>query len=270
MYGKYTVPNEVIKMVELEKKLTSDGSTLATIMLRPTENFYYDITPYDAIPFANTGGDGIHFCFLTEFGQVKDLNEAPIVCVSPTNDPPIRLVANNIQDFLRLVISVPHAECLENWWTFDSEEQINQNLEEMKEFEDVSWNQLRQKIRDEFKSYFNLEPLDYLPYVKALKEQRAKEVALATKDGLGVMDGNAESSYQPYEFTYNLDEQEIQNMKDFLVRANLTEKLAFLRDVNFYHTVSSTEKNGLFEFVLEVLNDLELHEEYKRLKARVY
>ncbi len=33
----------------------------------------YSITPPDLIPFANTGGDGIHFGFLTDFGSVSTL-----------------------------------------------------------------------------------------------------------------------------------------------------------------------------------------------------
>ena len=38
------------------------------------------------------------------------------MCVSPTNDPPIRLLARNIQEFLNLASSVPHIEMLENFW----------------------------------------------------------------------------------------------------------------------------------------------------------
>jgi hypothetical protein len=59
-------------------------------------NFRYFITPPDLITFISTGGDGIHFGFLTDFGQVEDLEEAYIVCVSPTNDPPLKIVARNL------------------------------------------------------------------------------------------------------------------------------------------------------------------------------
>lgn len=101
IYGSYEIPDEIYKLYELEKELNDIDLSLDMIGFRPSiHDDSYSITPPDLIPFANTGGDGIHFGFLTDFGSVPALTEAPIVCVSPTNDPPIRYMANNIKEFL--------------------------------------------------------------------------------------------------------------------------------------------------------------------------
>ena len=86
-YGSLAIPDEILKLIRLEEDLQKEGKTLDTIGFVPiVTEFAYSITPIDVIPFAHTGGDGVHFGFLTDFGRVKNLNDAPIVCVSPTND----------------------------------------------------------------------------------------------------------------------------------------------------------------------------------------
>ena len=113
VYSSYEVPKEIHLLHALEEKLNKEGLSLDIIGFQPvTDLFIYHITPPDLIPFAHTGGAGIHFGFLTDFSEVRDLYDAPIVCVSPTNDPPIRYMARNITEFLNLVASVPHAEML--------------------------------------------------------------------------------------------------------------------------------------------------------------
>ncbi|GGA23149.1 SMI1/KNR4 family protein [Psychrobacillus lasiicapitis] len=101
VYGTYSIPEEVYRLIQLEMNLQKEGLSLDTIGFIPiTDYYYYSITPPDLIPFASTGGNGIHFGFLTDFHDVRVLKDAPIVCVSPTNDPPVRYIARNFEEFI--------------------------------------------------------------------------------------------------------------------------------------------------------------------------
>src|SRR5690606_20600257 len=66
-------------------------------------DFRYFNTPCDVVVFGHIGADGIHYGFLTDFGTVSNLEEAPIVCVSAMDsDQPTRIIAKNILEFLKL------------------------------------------------------------------------------------------------------------------------------------------------------------------------
>ena len=74
LYRHYVIPNEIEQLYELEEQLNKDNLSLSVIGLCPCTEFApYAITPPDCIPFVETGGAGIHFAFLTEFGHVTDL-----------------------------------------------------------------------------------------------------------------------------------------------------------------------------------------------------
>lgn len=96
-FGDYKKPELLIKLEDFQSK----GTTWEHLGFYIDFDHHYSITPLDVIPFAGTGGNGIHFGFLTDFGNAKDLENAPIVLISPSNDPPLKLVANNIKDFLK-------------------------------------------------------------------------------------------------------------------------------------------------------------------------
>ena len=117
-YGTYEVPKEINQLIQLENDLQKEGLSLARIGLIPVNQFESLICNYppDVIFFAETGGGGIHFGLLTDFTSVSNLKQTPIVCITPTNYPPIRLVARNIQEFLNLASSVPYVEMLESLW----------------------------------------------------------------------------------------------------------------------------------------------------------
>ncbi|KRE92137.1 hypothetical protein ASG89_33795 [Paenibacillus sp. Soil766] len=62
----------------------------------------YFCTPVDSFSFARTGMDGIHFVLLTDFGLVKDLNEVPVIGISPMDSERVRIVARNLSNFFSL------------------------------------------------------------------------------------------------------------------------------------------------------------------------
>ena len=221
--------------------------SLDTIGFMPiVDEFSYFITPPDLIPFAHTGGGGIHFGFLTDFGQVKDLNEAPIVCVSPTNDPPIRLLARNIQEFLNLASSVPHIEMLENFWPWKNSLSIEEIVTEFNSYASAEWIQKREMISGSFQETFNTTPLNVQEYVQEVLKERNEKIIVSTFDGLGII-GSHDLEKKGKRFHFDdqrpQNEKEIMQMQDFLSSANKEEKLAFIRDA-YYWYILTTEDDG--------------------------
>lgn len=172
-------------LIRLEEKLVREGETLDTIGFIPiVQEFAYPITPIDVIPFANTGGNGIHFGFLTDFGQITDLNEAPIVCVSSTNDPPIRLVAPTICEFINMACSVPHVELIETCWPWNDMEMTEGILEE---YRSDDYQKKRDKLLIRLRETFRSNELDVAECVHRALHERNSNIILPTYDGLGVV-----------------------------------------------------------------------------------
>ncbi|MDF2964193.1 MAG: hypothetical protein K0S39_5928 [Paenibacillus sp.] len=248
-YGSYVIPEVIKGLIRLEEGLVKDGLTLAIIGVRPVLDYSpYSITPLDLIPFADTGGDGIHFGFLTEFGQIKSLEEAPVVCVSPTNDPPIRLIARNIREFLDLASSVPYVEDLERWWSCRNETAM---LAEGQQWEDeapVEMRAKRQEVYRRFRNAFSTRQQNVHSYIKEVLQERESRIALATLDGLGVINPTSENvTWQRYE------------------SAHWVEKLAFLRDIH-YRCMSDLEYNDTLRgLLIDLLESMALKDEMKRM-----
>jgi hypothetical protein len=122
--GRYREPASLRALRGLRDRCAKDGLDFELIGLRlPNgEDYRYPDTPPDLLPFACTGGDGIHFGVLTDFGTARALDRAPIVCVSPTNDPAVTLVAANIKEFLAVVCRLGDAEALDGMPTGLAEE----------------------------------------------------------------------------------------------------------------------------------------------------
>jgi hypothetical protein len=59
----------------------------------------YDSTPANALTFASTGGDGVHYSFVLRNGVAMD--DAPIVMTVPMNAPTDNLIIGaNLRDFI--------------------------------------------------------------------------------------------------------------------------------------------------------------------------
>lgn len=270
LYAPYRIPTEIIDLMELETVLEKENLSLQTIGLRPIyEPYAYEITPVDCIPFANTGGDGIHFAFLTDFGQVSSLEDAPIICISPTNDPPIRHVANNISDFYDLVSSVPYAELLESVWNFNEEAQLNELIEEMEQDSPTDWIEKRNSILKRFKQTFNAKERQVVPYMNEIREKRNNAVTIPTSDGLGIISNkNTDESDRMFQFRHPLDNILLDQMKGFLNEASTIEQLAFIRDANYHYVVAPGYDEDIFHLVSDILVDLDLSAERERLNWR--
>ncbi len=104
-------------MKELYRKLRRLGIDLAPLGLAAgrEDSYPYFCTPKNADIFGWSGVDGIHFCFARGFGET-------VFAVSPMNGTGERLhvIANNFEDFLRLLLACGDAAALEQAWQWDA------------------------------------------------------------------------------------------------------------------------------------------------------
>jgi len=181
------------------------------------------------IKFASPGVDGVHFGFLTDFGQVKDLEDAYIVRVDPMDsDEPVHIVARNIQDFLRLLCFAPDA--LFNVDVTTSEEYIKKNYE-LATFPDLD--DIHVMVSKRLRQRFFLEPIGSLyGYMQKVKLERESEIVLPTEDGIGVINKNLSKEGIQKRDLFDLDSDSFdpEDVKHFFETSSYEARLVFLRD----------------------------------------
>ncbi|MEJ9217993.1 hypothetical protein P4H46_07355 [Paenibacillus glucanolyticus] len=266
-YGSYPIPPVIHRLLELSQEYTAKGFDMSWIGFRMTGSYApYSITPPDLIPFAETGGGGIHFGFLTDFGKVKNLESAAIVCVTPTNDPPIRLIARNMAEFLDLVVSVPHAEHLESWWACTDEEMKRQEEAQFEAESPVPITQTRKEIFERLRSEFGAKPRAVLPYLREVLRERESSCSLLTLDGLGVMGEDAPSERFDFDASRAETKRELSRMRTYLSNASSTAaKLAFIRDANYWYVLDRDQPSPVSKLLRETMLSLDLQDEAARL-----
>ena len=257
VYGNYSIPKEILQLIQLEENLNKEDLSLSMIGFIPaTELSPYSITPPDLIPFAESGGDGIHFGFLTDFQKVGDVMEAAIVCVSPTNDPPVRYVANNFYEFIRLVFSVPYVELLEQLAIISNKEKEEAILAEYMTDLPSSWKIKQDKVFSALKDiYPEGEKVDIIATISAAKEKRKEKVVIATLDGLGVIGDTGGNRYEFSESRIS-DSQELLRMRQFLQEATREERQTFIRDIQYWYIVDPDYNYEIWSLVQDVIQTL--------------
>lgn len=74
------------------------------------DSMRYDLTPKHYLPFASSGGDGKHFCFVMDDRDV-DLDQRTVAYLAPSDDVDFsESVAPNLADFLSVVATVTGEE----------------------------------------------------------------------------------------------------------------------------------------------------------------
>lgn len=194
MNSNYKTPKLLQQLVEWERSFAHEVEYLG----EPTGLFLgldysqegYFCTPVDSIPFARSGGDGIHFALLTDFGLVKDLEEALVIRVSPMDNERVRIIANNINDFFALHF---YNESLA-WNEFQSEDQYLGHLQEEQTkdknsewFDHDRWIYEKGKLLNEVKNKFNILPIEQpFSYINNLRLERSFQVSVNTLDSVGI------------------------------------------------------------------------------------
>ncbi|MEH7402421.1 hypothetical protein V7148_15670 [Gottfriedia acidiceleris] len=233
-YGKYEIPKTLVNVINLQNQLDRESGSLGGLYFS-YENIdtRYLNTPLDVIQFARTGSDGVHFGFLTDFGQVGDLEDAYIVRVSPMDsDDPVQIVAKNLNDFLRLICYAPGAvevvDVTTNKDTFQKIPEIKAT-QTIEGYEAAERKVLQQK--------FSLEPFKSLEdYLIGVKNERENQIVLPTEDSLGILNKLVTKTEETknqnlFKFEENiiltLDTDEVVH---FFETSSLEAKLVFLRE----------------------------------------
>ncbi|MEK4439009.1 hypothetical protein [Paenibacillus sp. FSL K6-2862] len=194
MNSEYKKPKLLQQLMEWERSFAHEVEYLEEpsglfLGLDYSQDGYF-CTPVDSIPFARTGGDGIHFALLTDFGGVKDLEEAVVIRVSPMDTERVRIIANNINDFFALHF---YNESLA-WNEFQSEDQYLDHLKEEQTMDRNSewfdydrWKFEKGKVLNEVKNKFNILPIEQpFSYIKNLRFERSFQVSVNTLDSIGI------------------------------------------------------------------------------------
>lgn len=256
-YGKYPVPQTLKKLINLQKDLEQRGllpygDLLGLYFSLDEIDQRYLNTPIDLISFARPGSDGIHFGILTDFGLAEDLESAYIVRVSPMDfDDPVKIVARNLIDFLKLLYSYPASlEVLD----------MNSAEVDVKRFEeDAEEYPVSQEVRGIFRATFNLEPIgDLFTYFKGLKEARAEETVLETGDGIGIVNAIFGNGSHPIMKVSRDRDLKLEQVEEYFKTATPEAKLRFLRDAQSFGLIFDESNLKLYlreQLLLMNLND---------------
>ncbi|WP_054023480.1 hypothetical protein [Bacillus sp. FJAT-28004] len=255
-YGNYEVPQAINRLYELETEL-GRAMDLELGLIMQKYDFRYHCTPPDFIPFASSGSDGIHYCFVTDFGAVTDLEHACIAVVSPMDyDSEIWLVAKNIKDFLRLIIT-DRSLLYNNPATFaDFFEKIREQKEEN------SAEQQSLELR-KLKQHFGLSEIpDLEKYIQSVHEEREQAICIQTLDTIGVMPLSGQADYTADE-PLSIDWNDKRALDDILQEASPEKKLAFIRDAQ--HKKLIMDDRRILRRCKSILSELELYHELGNL-----
>jgi len=232
-YGTYAVPSMLAELIEIQKQIKHPHGHLLHLYFGLYEvTSRYLNTPVDGISFASPGADGIHYCFLTDFGTVASLEDAYIVRVSPMDfGDPVRIVARNLKEFLRLLCYRPVAADL-------LDTRVSPELYARWSAEYPGWVGTRDDIAQEgtqrLIERFSLEPVgdDLFPYFQEMGRTRAESVVAATEDGIGVVPvrpGETEDEAgEPLETGDNVEWAKVRERFPLM---SVERRLAWIRDM---------------------------------------
>ncbi|WP_159886079.1 hypothetical protein [Paenibacillus puerhi] len=239
-WGKYKIPPTLQILIDLDRELTAEGKSMMDgLKFNLTgEGYRYFSTPCDVVVFGSIGVDGIHYGFLTDFGSVSDLEQAPIVCVSPMDfDQPTQLIAANLRDFLR--VNLTDDALFYNRFA-DEQTYLVQKKEWEKEANHSPYVQADENKRITEEVISRLRERIVLPdienpfmYMRSVREARQESIAIPTQDGLGVVTSEPLSEAVTFiRFPIPRDRfVTISELESFLQTANNLSKLAVVRDI---------------------------------------
>lgn len=266
-FGKYDVPPTLQTLMDLEKELGDSEQFYDGLhFYLSLTDFCYFNTPSDVIVFGYIGADGIHYGFLTDFGSVSDLEEAPIVCVCPMDfDQPTRIIANNLSEFLRV-------NCTDDplFYNDFANEDRYVAFKKEQEVEHASYSPSEQQLSNQARINNFLEEKIQLPiidhpyhYIQTIRLQRQKMVSIKTQDGLGVIAPLlVHETHIPFKIHKDI-ELDLAALKAYFSTAPKPSQYAIFRDLQLHFILS--DEPLLKEIVLEAMLNIGLNDETKRL-----
>jgi hypothetical protein len=256
-YGKYTVPETVIRLYELELELGRDMD-LKLGLLMQKQDFRYACTPPDFIPFASPGVDGIHYCFVTDFGTVGDLENAYIAVVSPMDfDNEIAIVARNIEEFLRIV-------CTDRSVLYNNYRSGQAYLADVHKRAPEEINEGQRYVVNRLMGVFGIEAIgDLASHIDEVKAERAARVRRHTLDSVGVMPLSGSSS-QGLSAVANDTPESAELLQTAFEQADAETKLATIRNLQYKKIIPDDRK--MFLLCMRTLANLGLSHERNQLR----
>ncbi len=265
VYGQYQKPTSLTKLENVIKTNKIDTETIGFYL---HEYKPYMPAPTDIIPFAATGGDGCYFAFLTDYGYYKNLEESPIVFISPTDfdekhpNQANKLFARNFRDFLRIMITMQYAEIVRfkelTKIDFDNEIQTMQA--------DINSNSLAERIKIRaqtiatIKKEFSIDEINDLhDYYSMLESDRKKENYIDLRDGLGLKTLTKDK-------TINKNFSDKLLLSESLKHASQIERISFYREAPYVYKHYTDEYQEIVSIIAEYLYLDGFYREAKILK----
>ncbi|WP_188888783.1 hypothetical protein [Paenibacillus radicis (ex Gao et al. 2016)] len=266
-YGKYGRSATLQALSKLYQELEQEGNSADDVLgFYPMDGHSgYFNTPMDVVAFGSTGMDGAHYGFLTDFGMVADLEEAPIVLVSPMDfDQPAVVVANNIREFIRIVMI---DSSLLYMGYQNEQDYLEQNAAPEYEStqEDLENGRIvRERLEERLHPPVIQDPYTYSEKVRA---ERMKQIIVPTQDELGILNEHPKDAGRQH-ITIVLDEDiGKRELETFLSNATYASKLALFRDYHLNLERFVYNEAGIDKAILSEMKSLGLQDEIARIKA---
>jgi hypothetical protein len=263
--GKYKESPTIKKLNELNANEEFDMGSLSCFLEYGKP---YVPAPTDIVPFGYTGGDGCYFAFLTDFGFYDNLDDCPIVFISPTDfdskqpQNANKIIARNIFDFLTILTQIRYAEItrFEELKTLDFaskiKEFINDSSEETIKIQNSTINLIN--------ANFNLPLiLNLNQYYADLEKERNGQNYLKLKDNLNL-------KFASYSTTNILDS--ILTHKDLEIWLNKNDKyskLAFYREAPYVYQHFKDDYNNIQKLIVEQMEKDGIVRESKILRFEI-
>ncbi len=234
-FGNYRKPALLVELEMLQvEKLANTTLKLEALGFSIAYTEYHPTTPLDVIVFAVTRQEGIHFGFLTDFGKQPNLEEAPIVLISPSSEPAPRVVAANLREFLSLVVAVKQADGLVYINSIEDESRIKEAIQTTRITSDIHQQELKNLLR-EFRKLGIEERSGVYTYMQEVRRQRNSQTLIPTVDEMGIHYPGL--GYEELmEFDYRKSSPRA--VRKFLTAANKASRLKFYREATHYYVLS--------------------------------
>ena len=270
-YGNYPIPNRLNEIMTIQKQVNDQGlekygDLLGYYFTHEGISTRYLNTPLDVIAFARPGIDGIHYGFLTDFGQVDDLHNAYIVRVTPMDfENPVQIVARNMNDFIRIICYYPNA--MEFLHINSTKANIDQFLNDYPMLsKDKIVSEKAYHVQQILIDALQLEPIDNIEkYFHDIQQERLQETVLPTLDRIGVTNKHSALNQQSHMLFHfeDVDQLTLSQVEDFFHHATDEAKLAFFRDAQSKGLLF--DNGDVKRFLKEQLRSMQLLDEAERI-----
>lgn len=242
---------DIVLLVEKLQEIKLFDTEAFEFYISYKEKQRYSVCPLDAIPFGFTGHNGIHFAFLADFKSSIELETLPIICVAPTYDPPVNLVAANIHDFFSLLTTIHLTTLLAE--QFRTQEDFDkERAEGMKGYRSEPENAIELENQAAFlRNEFGLRRIDnVVSYLNEIRKERDRnfETSDVWHSALGV-NPIGDERIEKLDWTKDLEV-----LRHFLETCNRSSRLQFYRESNFRFILSDRYDGKIRDLLITYLS----------------